>query len=233
MYRNLGRGLLELLLLPFVRNRHAVRIPDATWALVPPGGAVLATAHTGSWDLVACTVARNVPLTVVTKRLHVGILDRIWQRLRRSSGVALLSGPGSARGVARALGRGELVAMIVDQAPERVRAVVSVPFLGAKALVDLAPALCAARAHVPLVAVFPCRAADGTHTVHVPGVLTPPAAPSREWAERAMVQVTLWLEEFVLRHPDQWLWMHRRWKTTQAPDAAACGDELAEVSGVS
>jgi Kdo2-lipid IVA lauroyltransferase/acyltransferase len=224
MYRSLGRGLCELLGLAV---RRAPRVPfvacdaDRAW-LAAPSGAVFATAHTGNWDLAACAAAAERPLTVVTKQLSVRFIDRVWQRLRGARGVRLVQAGGAARTLARALGRGERVAMIVDQAPERARATVLAPFLGRLARVDLAPALVAARARVPLIAVFARRCDDGAHVLEVAGVCAPPARPSRAWAEEAMRQVTAWLDAFVRAHPEQWLWLHRRWKGTLP------GDERAE-----
>jgi KDO2-lipid IV(A) lauroyltransferase len=207
----------------------AVRVPVETFAALRADGrgAVLATAHTGNWDLAACAVAAHAPLTVVTKRLSIGFLDRLWQGARRARGVRLVQAGGAARAIAAALRRGDLVAMLIDQAPEqhravigvpfaqpprRNRAVIRVPFLGAPALVDLSPALAALRARVPLVAAFPVRDADGRHSVEIATVIPPPARPNRRWAEEAMLEVTQKLEAHVRRHPEQWLWMHRRWK---------------------
>jgi KDO2-lipid IV(A) lauroyltransferase len=217
MYRSLARGLFELLATAF--TRPDARLSDEfPWTpiaelLAERRGAVIATAHTGSWDLVACAVASRTPLTVVTKRLSVGWLDRLWQRLRARRGVSLVQVGSAAMAAARALRRGELVAMLVDQAPERTRGVTPVPFLGETAWVDLSPALCAARARAPLIVAFPRRLDDGTHTVDVAAVLRPPRIPQRDWPVRAMTEVTELLEGFVLSHPDQWLWMHRRWKS--------------------
>jgi KDO2-lipid IV(A) lauroyltransferase len=217
MYRSLARGLFELLGTVFTRP-DARLSPQFPWpaiadVLADRRGAVIATAHTGSWDLVACAVASHTPLTVVTKRLSVGWLDRVWQGLRARRGLGLAQVGSAASAAARALRRGELVAMLVDQAPERARAVITVSFLGEAALVDLSPALCAARARAPLVVAFPRRLEDGTHTVDVAAVLRPPRIPRRDWPARAMTEATRLLETFVLSHPEQWLWMHRRWKT--------------------
>jgi KDO2-lipid IV(A) lauroyltransferase len=166
---------------------------------------------------------------VITKRLSVGWLDRVWQRLRARRGVGLAQVGSAATVAARALRRGELVAMLVDQAPDRRRAVIAVRFLGETAWVDLSPALCAARARAPLVVAFPRRLDDGTHSVEIAAVLTPPPIPRREWPPRAMTEVTRLLEAFVLSHPDQWLWMHRRWKAAPAETGGARPD-LAGVS---
>jgi Kdo2-lipid IVA lauroyltransferase/acyltransferase len=234
MYVALGRGLVELVAMAL---RPSARVPAtvpsaALGPLLARGrGAVVATAHTGNWDLAACAVASEAPLTVVTKRLSVGFLDRLWQGARRARGVRLVQAGAAARAVAGALGRGELVAMLVDQAPERSRGAIRVPFLGEPAWVDLAPALCAQRGRAPLVVAFPVRAPDGSHSVEIVAVIEPPVRPSRRWAVFAMTRATQLLEAFVLRHPEQWLWMHRRWKDS-AP-APARRSEAARLAGVS
>jgi KDO2-lipid IV(A) lauroyltransferase len=181
---------------------------------------------------VACGVAAAAPLTVVTKHFKVGFLDALWQGMRAARGVRLVAAGSAGRAVSRALARGELVAMLVDQAPERSRAVVEAPFLGAAALVDLSPALTALRARVPLAAVFPVRLPDGTHTVSVAAVFEPPsleerasgARPASLWAADVMCEVTALLDAHVRAHPAQWLWMHRRWKgATISPEAGVPG----------
>ncbi len=220
MYRSLGRGLCELGALAIAPERALAQmdLSAAERVLSPGRAAVIATAHTGNWDLLGCGAAARWPLTVVTKRLSIGVLDRLWQGLRRGRGVSLVGAGGAARAAARALGRGELVAMMIDQAPERERGARRAAFMGRPAWVDLAPALVAMRARVPLVVVLSHRCADGTHAADLAGVIEPPAHPGRDWPEAAMQQATAWLEAHVRQHPEQWLWMHRRWK--DAPAAA-------------
>lgn len=219
MYRSLGRGLCELGALAIAPERALAQmdLSAAERVLTPGRAAVIATAHTGNWDLLGCAAAARWPLTVVTKRLSIGALDRLWQGLRRGRGVSLVGAGGAARAAAQALGRGELVAMMIDQAPERERGATRVAFMGRLAWVDLAPALVAMRARVPLLVVLSHRRADGTHAADLAGVIQPPPHPQRAWAEAAMRQATAWLEAHVRQHPQQWLWMHRRWKPAPAP----------------
>jgi KDO2-lipid IV(A) lauroyltransferase len=125
----------------------------------------------------------------------------------------------AARAGGRALARGELVAMLIDQAPERRRGTVVTDFLGQPARVDLAPALLALRARVPLVALFPRRLPDGTLTLELGPVHVPPRRAGRRWAELTMIDVTRALDAFVREFPEQWLWMHRRWKDAASGDA--------------
>jgi KDO2-lipid IV(A) lauroyltransferase len=152
---------------------------------------------------------------IVTKHFRVGWLDRLWQSSRARSGVGLVSQGEVVARCLPALRDGQVVAMMIDQAPERARAVIEVPFLGQRAAVDLAPALLALRARVPLVAAFPIRRADGKHSLEVAAVIEPPSRTARGWAVDAMTAITAHLEHHVRRYPDQWLWMHRRWKRVE------------------
>ncbi len=214
MYRSLADGLFELLSIAALRIRplsQFVAITPAAREAIE-GGAVVATAHTANWDLCLCAAAEVARVGVVTKRLSVSWLDVLWQRIRASRGVELVFvGDARTRGAELLSDQAALV-MLIDQAPERARGLVRSAFLGAPAAVDLAPALLAMRARKPLCVMFPLRTGPGRYVLDVACVLSPPERPQRAWAEQAMRRATTELERFVRAHPEQWLWMHRRWK---------------------
>jgi KDO2-lipid IV(A) lauroyltransferase len=229
MYASLGTGLFELL---WLAGRQAEALDDR-FAMTPAAaealaraaargrGVVVATAHTGNWDLCACAAARWMAraalpgdrrLTVVTKRLSWRALDRYWQRLRADRGVQLVDAAGAASAVRRALGAGGVVALLVDQAPERSSGVATLPFLGRPAKHDLAPALLAARARAPIVVMLGRRGDDGLHRMDLCEVIEPEALRGRGAIEAATARIAAAVERFVRAQPDQWLWLHRRWK---------------------
>jgi KDO2-lipid IV(A) lauroyltransferase len=215
MYRSLGTGLFELVATllgraPLAGSRVDLdELERRIEKLRERGnGVVIATAHTGNWDVLACASAERVPLSVVTKRLHIGFFDRLWQAARLRRGVQLLEAGNALRPALERLRQNEVVAMLVDQAPERTRGTAVVPFLGGDARVDLSAALVAERARAPIAVVLSHRTPSGKHTAELVRVIE----PSRGGAEQTMAEVTRELETFVRRHPSQWLWMHRRWK---------------------
>jgi KDO2-lipid IV(A) lauroyltransferase len=230
MYASLGTSVFEFL---WLVGRGATPVPQlvlsarARAVLTEHGrearrgtrrpGIVVATAHTGNWDFVACALARDhMDLTVVTKRLSAPWLDRFWQERRASFGVELLDGAGVFARAVEGVLRGRAVALVIDQVPERRSAVTEFLFLGQPARCDATPALLAARTGVPLVLALGRRLPDGRHAVDVPLTLDPPPRASRRWVEDATRALNLELERFVLQHPSQWLWMHRRWKSAAA-----------------
>ena len=218
VYRSLGTALVELLW----TEGHGARdlAPRVTFTpralraleLARERGAVIATAHVGSWDVMACHVASSTPLVVLTKRLSNASLDRRWQSLRAEKGVTLVSGSGALARCRLALAQRKVVALMIDQAPARTTGAVELPFLGRPAFHDLAPALLALRARVPLVVAWGTRQPDGSHVIDAPLVLPPPSRATRAAAVDATRSLAEALERHVRAHPDQWLWLHRRWK---------------------
>jgi KDO2-lipid IV(A) lauroyltransferase len=230
MYASLGTALFEFLWMAgrprgaFAgRVRFTERARQAIAESRASGrGLIMATAHTGNWDLSACAAARDlVPLTVVTKRLHAERLDDFWQGERRAQGIELIDGEGIVARATDAVERGRGVALIVDQAPERAGHELEIPFLGAKARCDRTAAVLAMRARVPLVLALGRRLADGSHLVDFPVVRRPPVRSSNAWVDEVTASLQAELDTFVRAHPSQWLWLHRRWKGKIAPPGGA------------
>ncbi|HEY8088045.1 MAG TPA: lysophospholipid acyltransferase family protein [Polyangiaceae bacterium] len=219
MYAALGASLVEFLAM-MARGRkalHGVTIDEASrvrWEglLAQRRGVVVAASHTGNWDMAACAVAQDVELLVVTKHLSIGWMDRIWQSTRARLGVKLADAGGAIAKARVVLGRGGAVAMMIDQVPISPRHASMVEFLGRPASTDRAPAAVAASCRVPLVVAAGRRGPGGTHVLHVLDVLVPPARPTPAWVLEATRRATAALDVFVRAHPDQWLWLHRRWK---------------------
>ncbi|MCC6648820.1 MAG: lysophospholipid acyltransferase family protein [Polyangiaceae bacterium] len=209
VYRSLATGLLELLwTIPRAPSGMAARVrltPRAEAALAAAGdGAVVATAHSGNWDLVACAVAHRAPLVVVTKRLSNAWLDGLWMRARARHGVRFVSDGVLARGLV-ALRARSLLAVLVDQRPVS-RRVVRHDFLGAPADSDVLPAVLAKRANKRLIVALARRLPSGELEVDVPRVFL-----RVDDAEEVTRRVAEEVERFVRAHPEGWLWTHRRW----------------------
>ncbi len=242
VYRGLGAGALELL---WMAGR-----PDADldalvtvegWdrfeaARARGRGVVVATAHTGNWDLAACACARAARLAVITKRLSSRGVDAFWQSSRARRGVDLLAAPdgGVLRAARDRLASGGAVAVLVDQDPERTTSVVEAPFLGELAVHDVFAATLAARTGAPLVVAFARRTAAG-HVVEIVDVLEPPPRADRAWIDDATRAIAARLDAFVRREPSCWLWLHRRWKTraltARTPRASTSGPAGSPTAG--
>lgn len=231
MYASLGAGVFELLWLagrpPGALADHVTIEPACVDALRRAAalgrGVVVATAHTGNWDLSACAAAQwlahegaGARFHVVTKRLSWRALDRYWQRLRAERGVRIADADGAAAYVRAALHAGDVTALMTDQVPERASGTATLPFLGAPALHDLGPALLAARSRAPLLVVFGHREAGGRHRLALALAIDPDELRGHGAIALATEKIAAALEAFVRAHPEQWLWLHRRWKNVNA-----------------
>lgn len=225
MYRRLGRGLLELLWLGGAREREALlsRVtfdPAAERAIdeaLARGPVVVLATHTGNWELAAAGAARLLAargrrLSVVGKPMGARGVEAFVSRLRGALGVHVIAPSGALAAAQRALEAGDVVAMPIDQVPDRAAHGVRVRFMGAAALVDRAPATVAWRAGATALVVASERRAEG-HRVHVLGTFSPVDAGSGPaWIHATTTAATAKLEAFVRASPASWLWLHRRWR---------------------
>jgi KDO2-lipid IV(A) lauroyltransferase len=242
MYRALGASVMELLWLARKPTSALAGVceldPQSRLllrdALEDGKGAVLAASHTGNWELAACAMARELDLLVVVKPISMRGFDAFMRRTREAHGLRLAyAGSEEALAPAReTLALGGCVGMLIDQVPDREDHGIAVDFLGAGALADRAPAALAACTGAPLVVVAFQRTESGVHTVRVLRVIRPPPRDRRAWIEPATREATLALEEFVQRHPTEWLWLHRRWKIVSGASCRTPSKSPAALSRV-
>jgi len=215
MYASLGRSVLEVLWMAGApRDLRELVALDASARRVlsdaKSRGAVLAASHTGNWEIASCFVAQTLPLLVVTKHLSVGFVDRFWQASRARYGVTTIDSRGAFAAASERVRSGGAVAMMIDQVPNRASHAMALPFLGANAFVDRAPATVAARTGALFVVPAARRTASGAQELVVLDAIAP--RKSREWIDEATARANALLDRFVRENPSQWLWMHRRWK---------------------
>lgn len=187
-------------------------------------GILLLTAHFGNWELLAAAhVYTGYPLSVVVRPLDLAVLDRVVTRFRERGGVELIPKPRALRGVREALLRGWMVGILLDQNASR-REGVFVPFFGEPASTSKSLALLALRTGAPVVPVFIERQAAGRHRVTIEPAVPPPVTGDREQDVLAFTTTfSRIVESRIRRSPEQWFWMHRRWRTRPGILAAALG----------
>jgi KDO2-lipid IV(A) lauroyltransferase len=220
MYRHLGLSLAEFLRIStWTAEKVAERITfdrfDRLRDAISGGrGVVVITAHFGNWDLLQCVAARiGVPLHVVTRELKGRRTNRAWMQMRAAMGVRLHAATGSANDLLRALRSGEVVAFVIDQhMPEKLG--VPVPFFGRLASTIDAPAVLAARTGAPVHPAFLFREGFERHRLWIGPAIPLAAGRRREGVTASTALFTRALEDAVRERPEQWIWVHRRWKST-------------------
>jgi KDO2-lipid IV(A) lauroyltransferase len=185
-------------------------------ALAHGRGIFFLTGHFGNWELLAATHGHaGFGLSVVVRPLDNPYLDALIARARERSGLRAISKRDAVQGVRAALARGECIGILLDQ--DAGRQGVFVPFLGHLASTSRALAILALKTRAPVVPAFIHRLADGGHEL----VLDPeiPLAITGDLdhdIEVATARFTEAIDRHVRAHPEQWFWVHRRWKSRPA-----------------
>jgi KDO2-lipid IV(A) lauroyltransferase len=170
-------------------------------------GVLIVTGHCGNWELLAAAInCRGLGMRVVARALDEPELQDLLVAFRRRFGSESIERgrPGAARELLRALREGAL-GMLIDQ-DTRVEGV-WVPFFGRPAYTPVGAAKVALRPGVAAVPAFIERRPDGTHLARF---LPPLDLPPDETAATALM--TQAIEAQIRRRPEQWVWMHRRWR---------------------
>lgn len=218
-YRNFGRMTFEYARFPRLTKREVdatVRVTGGEHlsdALAGGKGAILVAAHFGNWELAAALAMMGYPVSFLVGEQHNTLVDGLMNRLRRRFGVETIPLTGSLRGVFRALRANRIVAMLSDQ--DAGKRGVFVDFFGRPASTPYGPARFAAATGAPLIPGVAVRHPGGRHELVVSPPVSPvPAGTPPEDAACVLTQAyTRVFEDFIRRHPDQYFWMHRRWKT--------------------
>ncbi len=176
-------------------------------------GGIFVTGHLANWELCAVYVAlRGLPMNVVARRIYVEELDRKLVSMRRAMGVHTLYRDQSMRVMLRCLERNEFLGVLPDQDVRRVGGIF-VDFFGRPAYTPVGPALLALASGAPLLLARDIRMGTRHHVTVDPPIYANREAPRHEEVRRLVCLYTNRLEEFIREHPDQWVWMHRRWRT--------------------
>jgi len=185
-------------------------------AIAQGKGVLFATAHLGNWELSAFAHGLlTAPMSVVVRPLDNPFIDQIVERRRALSGNTLLSKRDFARSILQALRRNEAVGILVDQNAS-VENGAFVPFFGRVACANLTFARLAARSGAPVIPGFAVwKSAEKRYVLR----FYPPVEITGDATEdTARIQAAV--ENAIREYPDQWLWIHRRWKTRPAGEAA-------------
>lgn len=226
-YANLGRMVAETALLGSLSREELLATADiegyehleAARKSWPGGGAIILTAHFGSFELFgAIMTSRGVPLSIVHRGANNPHLDGLISQWRMVYGGEVIRRGVAARAALRGLRQGRCIAMPLDQ-NTRVKEGIFVPFFGRPACTRDGPARLAARTGAPVVPAFMFRIGEtGRHRIRIyPAMDLLPQGADRAGTDAAMTEnvgrMTALIEEVVREAPTQWIWSHRRWKT--------------------
>jgi Kdo2-lipid IVA lauroyltransferase/acyltransferase len=186
-------------------------------------GAVYVTAHFGNWEFYGVAWAwMGEPIGVVARPLDNPALDARLHRFRAQSGNTVISKRRALGEILRLIRSGQGVAVLVDQNVQEQDGIF-VDFFGRKAATTTVAAALTVKTGCALVPVHCESLPDGRYRfVYGRPVEWTSSGNRQEDIARLTQAITAAIEGWVRERPEQWLWMHRRWKTQPRPaeDAA-------------
>lgn len=227
-YIHYGRLIMELLHLPFDSKRFAkanVRVHGFEHfekALKKGKGVFFLSAHTGYWEVMGVVASEyNVPLNVITKYLRIGFLNKIWVKSRERAGIRLINETFSAKEVLKTIAKGGVIGFVLDQfmGPPVGR---RIKFFGRPAWTIASLAWFVQKTGASVVPVVNYRAEDGHFDLYIsPEVDFQNIGTDEENIIHNTQRYSNIMEDFIKAKPEQWLWLHRRWKRVKEDDKIA------------
>lgn len=222
LYRNLGWLLAEFAQMsrysPQVAGTKIMRyqgLENFLAAREKGRGVLVLTGHLGAWELSSFLHSLlGYPMGIVIRRLDNPRVDALVNRIRCMHGNRILHKDDFARGLLRAMHAGETVGILMDTNMTPPQGVF-VPFFGVEACTASGLARVARRTGAAVLPGFLLwDEAESRYLLHFGEELRMQRTEDAEADARANTALFAAVtEKYIRQYPDQWLWLHRRWKT--------------------
>jgi KDO2-lipid IV(A) lauroyltransferase len=218
-YRSFAITLVELLYMPNMTREEIINSvictnPDSILkGYEKNNGVILLSAHFGNWEYIAASVAAqiNIPFVIVTKPQRNPYVTEWLEKIRTRWENKVVSLGLSIRQIYKELKEKNVVAMVADQRgpAEGIR----VNFFGRKVSVYPGPALLSLKTNAPILYGIAVRQPDYSYRTTLVEI-SKENLPENE--EEKIIEIsqrhTSYLEGIMRQYPEQWFWMHKRWK---------------------
>jgi len=177
-------------------------------------GAVVLGFHFGNWELLGFTLRmKGYPGALIARRIYFHKYDKFVNRLRQRFDARVIYREETPKKMLRELKSGGVLGVLADQDIDSVDGVF-VDFFGKSAYTPQAPVKIAMAAKTKIVPIFVVRKKDNTHKLVVEEAIDVTSGGRTEEEVKRYTQMwTSLLEKYVRKYPEQWVWLHRRWKT--------------------
>jgi len=229
-YCNIGMTFVEMLLMRGRKERLLERIDVSALEKIRRhldggSGVIVVSCHFGSWELNGASIAMSgMPFTVVAKRQKNPYVNDFINKRRRNFGMRVTVPGETVKDMVKALRRGEAVGLVSDQ--DAGKSGVFVEFFGRRASTPTGAAQLALKYGAPIVVSLTVRVAPGRYATVVEDV----EVRGGDDVESLTQRFTSVMEGIIRKHPEQYFWMHRRWKTRGAAGVGVPGERVPAVS---
>jgi len=220
VYRNMGLVAAEFFDIPGLTRENIGEIVEAEGlehcrkALEKGKGVLMFGAHFGNWELMAVAASFLIrPSTAIYRPLDSAFLEKLVLKVRTATGNTLLDKNRAMRPMLRSLQRNEIVGVMLDQNVD-VYEGVFVDFFGRPACTTDGFAILALHTGAPVLSGYMARLPDGRYRFIIgPEMEVIDTGDRRADIVANTQRFTAEIEKMVRQYPDQWFWVHQRWKT--------------------
>ncbi|OGQ95280.1 MAG: hypothetical protein A2521_03880 [Deltaproteobacteria bacterium RIFOXYD12_FULL_57_12] len=216
-YIQIGMTFIELLIFSKLTARisRMVELPDIEPVRRYTGegrGVVMVTGHFGSWEMAGAALAgAGIPFTVIAAHQSNRYVDAMINRGRIAAGMQVVTTTdASVKQMIRALKDGKVIGLVSDQDAGESGAFVN--FFGRPASTPPGAAQLALKYKTPLFVIMLVRTKPGRYC----SITREVEIKADDTVESLTQRYTTIMEEIIRQHPEQYLWMHRRWKSRPA-----------------
>lgn len=179
-------------------------------------GVVMASVHSGNWELILPTLAAlGYPVVAVGKKQRNKDMDRFIYEYRGITGAEVTYSSG-VRDIIRLLEQKKIIGLLFDQDAHGTGTFVD--FFGRPASTPPGPAVLARMKGAPIVPVFIEQQSNGKHLLRIFPIVWQEKTSDKDGDILCTMQLlTKMAEEHIKAHPHEWFWLHNRWKTKKKP----------------
>ena len=218
-YQNLIQTFFEILNLTRVNKAYTdkyvkvVNIERMYDASGSERGTILLTAHFGDWELSSLTSSMHgYPILVLAREQKMKRMNELLNELRESKGCKVIRKGLDVKQIIRALRSREIVGILSDQ--DAGRGGVLVNFFGRRTSCHVGPMELAKRCDAIVLPNFNVRIKGPYHELHLEEYIDFRLLKSDDPIKEGLQKFASLLEAYIRKYPDQWLWLHKRWKST-------------------
>lgn len=216
---HMGYDLIEYCYLPFLtKENYQEHVVFEGWehmeaARAKGKGVCCLTLHLGHGDLAVSAMSlAGLPSYLISKEFKMQWLNDMWFKMRMRAGTQFIPPRNSSYAILKALKKKALVIFVQDQfmgPPIGVRTT----FFGHETGTAMGLAIMADRSKAPVLPIYTYRREDGKHVICFEPEIEFTSSEDRDETVARMTQIfNDHLEGWVRKHPEQWMWVHRRWK---------------------
>jgi KDO2-lipid IV(A) lauroyltransferase len=175
-------------------------------------GVLMLSAHLGNWELLGIwTVLNGFPSMAVGARIRNPHLEKLVIRFREQYGLKNIKRGNDTREIIKALKQGQGVGMLIDQSTKVQGEFVN--FFGYPAHTATAPYRLAKKYGSPIIPIFIHLHNDCTYHIECfPEIKLHTAGSDHQNMVNTLQDCSDTIENIIRKHPEQWSWIHRRWK---------------------